>query len=56
MKAIQLLGKEKIQLTDITKPEITEKEVLISVSAATLIYAKPIRLLGSICQVVLQNT
>ena len=36
MKAIQLLGKEKIQLTDITKPEITEKEVLIKVKAASI--------------------
>lgn len=36
MKAIQLLGKEKIQLSELAKPEIAEKEVLIKVRAASI--------------------
>ena len=36
MKAIQLLGKEQIQLNELPKPEISEKEVLIKVKAASI--------------------
>ena len=36
MKAIQLLGKENIELRELEKPQITEKEVLIKVKAASI--------------------
>lgn len=36
MKAVQLLGKEAIQVTKVAKPEITEKELLIKVKAASI--------------------
>jgi len=36
MKAVQLLGKENIQINEIPRPEITEKEVLVKVRAASI--------------------
>lgn len=36
MKAIRLYGKEKIQLDEVTKPQISENEVLLKVKAASL--------------------
>lgn len=36
MKAVQLLGKEKIQIADIPQPRISEKEVLVKVKAASI--------------------
>lgn len=36
MKAVQLLGKENIQVNEIPRPEITEKEVLVKVRAASI--------------------
>jgi len=36
MKAIRLLGKEKVELQDIPVPEITENELLVKVKAASI--------------------